>query len=133
MAARARITSSRSLRAISVFRFRPFIYGHCIAVVYTCKKNLIIILQVAIHSVMNAFVYRGIMKTKRLKKQSNWRLSPASIALLKRVADESGLTQTQVVEACVAKHAQTVPGLADKARKALMEVVAQELGTNKGE
>ena len=64
-------------------------------------------------------------------KQTNWRLSPAAIRLVSDMAKASGFTKTQVVEACITKHAHSIPGLAHKARRVLLQVVAAELGDHK--
>jgi hypothetical protein len=41
------------------------------------------------------------------KKQSNFRLSPNAHNLLKALAEHSGLSQAQIVEASIAEHAES--------------------------
>lgn len=68
----------------------------------------------------------------RNKSQIGLRLSPEAIRLVKLAAKKSRLTQTAVVEICIAKHSLAIPGLTQKARESLMELIAKELGDNNG-
>lgn len=70
---------------------------------------------------------------KKDSKLVAWRLSKQARDTLKLVAKQTGLTQTKIVELCVAKHALEIPGLADAVKKSLVELVAGELGQKKNE
>lgn len=69
------------------------------------------------------------MKKKKTKLVA-WRLSKQARAILAEAAKRSGLTKTQIVEISVAKHALETPGLAENAKKSLIEFIASQLGHN---
>lgn len=68
--------------------------------------------------------------TKKNSKLVAWRLSSEARALLSDVSKQTGLTKTQVVELCVAKHALEIPALADATKKALIDFMTRQLGQN---
>jgi hypothetical protein len=69
---------------------------------------------------------------RKIKKstQTNYRLSSDALKLVEDVARRSALSKTKVVEACIAAHALTIPGLQRKATRALLGVFASELGAD---
>lgn len=69
---------------------------------------------------------------RKRAKQKNWRLSEDAIGLINDATKNSGLNATQVIEACIAQYASKLPGLSQKARKVLMDVVTRELGADDG-
>lgn len=64
---------------------------------------------------------------KKSSKLVAWRLSKNARELISDTAKATGLSKTQVVEICVAKHALELPGLADAVKQRLVEIIANEL------
>jgi hypothetical protein len=64
------------------------------------------------------------------RQQRNYRLSPGIIRVLRETALATGLSQTQVLEVCVARHAVSLPALCARAQQEILEIVAAHLGQN---
>lgn len=64
---------------------------------------------------------------KKNSKLVAWRLSEEARTTLALVAKETGMTKSEVVELCIAKHAIEMPALAESVKKPLIEFLAREL------
>ena len=73
----------------------------------------------------------GSVREKKIKCPDRplraFRLSKSVGDLLDKVAAESGMDKTAVVELCVAKYATTIPVDLPEARKALAETIMRQI------
>lgn len=54
-------------------------------------------------------------------------MSPEARKVLSDVSIETGMSMTEVLEVCVAKHALTIPALANEVKDSMVKLIARQV------